>query len=56
MKAVDDSTVQFTLVAPTGFFPTVASLWTLRPVPAESIAEFGNDWINVGNAWYNGPD
>ncbi len=55
VKAIDDSTVQFTLVAPTGFFPTVASLWTLRPVPGELIKEFGNDWINVGNAWYNGP-
>ncbi len=55
VKAIDDSTVQFTLVAPTGFFPTVASLWTLRPVPKELIDKFGNDWINVGNAWYNGP-
>lgn len=55
VKAIDDTTVEFTLVAQTGFFPTVASLWTLRPVPGELIAEFGNDWIEVGNAWYNGP-
>ena len=55
VKAIDDSTVEFTLVAPTGFFPTVASLWTLRPVPSELIDEFDNAWIEVGNAWYNGP-
>ncbi len=55
VKAIDDATVEFTLVAPTGFFPTVASLWTLRPVPKELIDKFGNNWIDVGNAWYNGP-
>lgn len=55
VRAVDDDTVDFTLVAPTGFFPAVASLWTLRPVPGELIDEFANDWIQVGNAWYSGP-
>lgn len=55
VRAVDDDTVEFTLVAPTGFFPAVASLWTLRPVPGELIEEFGPAWIDVGNAWFNGP-
>lgn len=55
VAAPDDHTVEFTLVAPTGFFPAVASLWTLRPVPGELIEEFGPAWIEVGNAWYNGP-
>ncbi len=55
VRAVDDNTVEFTLVSPTGFFPAVASLWTLRPVPGELIEEFGPEWIDVGNAWYTGP-
>jgi len=55
VKAVDDNTVEFKLVAPTGFFPAVASLWTLRPNPAELIDKFGPDWIKPGNAWYTGP-
>jgi oligopeptide transport system substrate-binding protein len=55
VRAVDEHTVEFTLVAPTGFFPAVASLWTLRPVPGELIEEFGPQWIEVGNAWYSGP-
>ncbi len=55
VRAVDDTTVEFTLVSPTGFFPAVASLWTLRPVPAELIDEFGAAWIEPGNAWFNGP-
>jgi ABC-type transport system substrate-binding protein len=55
VAALDHHTVEFTLVAPTGFFPAVASLWTLRPVPGELIDEFGPAWIEVGNAWYNGP-
>jgi oligopeptide transport system substrate-binding protein len=55
VRAVDEDTVEFTLVAPTGFFPAVASLWTLRAVPGELIEEFGPEWIDVGNAWFNGP-
>ncbi len=54
-RAVDENTVEFTLVSPTGFFPAVASLWTLRPVPGELIDKFGPDWIKPGNAWYTGP-
>lgn len=55
VRAVDDTTLEFTLVAPTGFFPAVASLWTLRPIPTELVEEFGAQWIDVGNAWYSGP-
>jgi oligopeptide transport system substrate-binding protein len=55
VKAIDDHTVEFTLVSPTGFFPAVASLWTLRPVPAEQIDKFGAAWIDPANAWSNGP-
>jgi oligopeptide transport system substrate-binding protein len=55
VRAIDDQTVEFTLVAQTGFFPSVASLWTLRPVPGEVIDEFGPEWIEPGNAWFSGP-
>ncbi len=55
VKAVDEHTVEFTLTSPTGFFPAVASLWTLRPVPAEQIDTFGAAWIDPENAWSDGP-
>lgn len=55
VKAVDEHTVEFTLTSPTGFFPAVASLWTLRAVPAEQIDTFGAAWIDPENAWSNGP-
>lgn len=54
VRAVDDATVEFTLNAPTGFFPSVASLWTLRPIPGELVEEFGSSWIEPGNAWFSG--
>lgn len=54
VTAVDDATIEFTLNSPTGFFPSVASLWTLRPIPGELVEEFGSAWIEPGNAWFNG--
>jgi oligopeptide transport system substrate-binding protein len=55
VKAVDDYTVEFTLEQPAGFFPAIASMWVVRPVPREAIEEHGDLWTEPGNIWSNGP-
>jgi len=55
VKAVDDYTVEFTLEAPAGYFPAIASMWVNRPQPREPIEEFGDKWTEAGNIWTNGP-
>jgi oligopeptide transport system substrate-binding protein len=55
VKAVDASTVQFTLVAPTPFFPLLASTWSYYAVPQQVIEKFGDKWLEAGNAMGSGP-
>jgi oligopeptide transport system substrate-binding protein len=55
VKAVDDYTVEFTLNQPAGYFPAIASMWVVRPMPSEPIEEFGDLWTEPGNIWTNGP-
>ncbi len=55
VRAVDDYTVQFTLEQPAGYFPVIASMWTVRPTPQEVIDQFGYKWTEPGNIWTNGP-
>jgi len=55
VKAVDDYTVEFTLEQPAGYFPAIASMWVNRPVPRESIEQYGDLWTEPGNIWSNGP-
>jgi oligopeptide transport system substrate-binding protein len=54
VKAIDDYTIEFEVVAPAGYFPGIAGMWTARPVPQEPIAEFGDKWTEPGNIWVNG--
>ena len=55
VKALDDSTVQFTLVAPTPFFPLLASTWSYFAMPQHVIEKFGDKWLEAGNAIASGP-
>jgi oligopeptide transport system substrate-binding protein len=55
VKAVDDATVQFTLVAPTPFFPLLASTWSYYATPQHVIDKFGDKWLEAGNAVGSGP-
>lgn len=55
VRAVGDSTVQFTLERPAGYFPAITSLWVTRPTPRELIEQYGYKWTEPGNIWVNGP-
>jgi oligopeptide transport system substrate-binding protein len=55
VKAVDDSTVQFTLTAPSGSFVTRLGLWAAYPVEQAVIEKFGDKWTQPGNIVGNGP-
>ena len=39
---------------PASFFFSMTPLWSLRPVPREAIAEYGDDWTDAGNLITNG--
>src|SRR5579871_1997193 len=55
VKAVDDSTVQFTLTKPSGSFLTRLALWTMYPVEQAVIEKFGDKWTDPANIVGNGP-
>jgi len=54
VKALDDYTIEFELVAPAGYFPGIAGMWVARPVPKEVIEEHKDKWTEPGNIWTNG--
>lgn len=55
VKALDDSTVQFTLEAPAAYFPSIAGLWTVRALPSWTIEQYGDAWTDPKNIVTNGP-
>jgi oligopeptide transport system substrate-binding protein len=55
VEALDDYTVQFTLVRPAGYFPAIAGMWVNRPVPKDTIDEYGDTWTEAANIVTNGP-
>jgi len=55
VKALDDTTVQFTLSAPTPFFPLLASTWSYFATPRHIIEKFGDKWLEAGNVVGSGP-
>jgi len=55
VAAVDDFTVQFTLEYPAGYFPAIAGMWIVKPMPAWTIDEWGDKWTEAGLIVTNGP-
>jgi oligopeptide transport system substrate-binding protein len=53
--ALDDWTVQFTLVNAAGYFPSIASMWVAMPMPQATIEEWGEKWTEAGLIVTNGP-
>ena len=53
--ALDDTTVEFTLDSPAPFFPSIASMWVLKPQPAWAIDEWGVKWTEAGLIVTSGP-
>ena len=55
VKAIDDSTIEFTLENPAGYFPAIAGMWVARPVPQWTIEKYGDRWTDPGFIVTNGP-
>ena len=55
VKAVDATTVEFTLESPAGFFPAIAGMWVAAPVPQWTIEAAGDKWTEPGTMVSNGP-
>jgi oligopeptide transport system substrate-binding protein len=55
VKAVDDTTVQFTLKEPAGYFPSITGMWVTFPMPQDAIETYGNNWTEAGLIVTNGP-
>mgnify|MGYP001245973862 CR=1 FL=1 len=53
--ALDDATVQFTLVEPAGDFPAIAALPINRPLLQSAVEQHGGGWTEPGNIVSNGP-
>ncbi len=48
VKALDKSTIEFTLEYPAGFFPAIVSMATAYPVPSWTIETGGDKWVAPG--------
>jgi len=48
VKALDDFTIEFTTIEPTGFLPMVAGMWVAHAQPSWLIAEKGDRWTEAG--------
>lgn len=55
VKAIDDTTLEITLEAPTPFFLDALTHYTAYPVPKHLVEKLGDDWTKVENIVGNGP-
>lgn len=55
VKALDDKTVEITLVAPTPYLLAALTHYTAYPVPSHVVEANGEEWSQIGNLVANGP-
>jgi oligopeptide transport system substrate-binding protein len=55
LKAIDDTTVQIALVAPSNSFLQQLAIWPASVVPQEVIDKAGNKWTEAGTLVGSGP-
>ncbi len=55
VRAVDDKTLEVTLIAPTPYFLTQLTHYTAFPVPHKVVEKHGTDWVKKENIVSNGP-
>ncbi len=55
VKAVDDTTIEFTLKAPAAYFPSITALWVTSAEPQAAIEGNGNNWTEAGLIVTSGP-
>jgi oligopeptide transport system substrate-binding protein len=54
VKAVDDTTLEFTLTEAAGYFPAVLATPVFTPVPAELVEADPADWTRPDHIWTSG--
>ena len=55
IKAIDDTTLEVTLIAPKPTFTIIMSLWAAFPAREDVITQFGDKWTDPENIVTNGP-
>lgn len=50
-----DTTVEFKLKAPAGYFPSIAAMWVTFPQPQAAIDQWKDNWTEAGLIVTNGP-
>lgn len=55
VKAIDDKTLEITLVEPVPYFPNALFHTSVKPVNQKVIEALGDQWTRVGNFVGNGP-
>ncbi len=56
VKALDDTTIEYTLKQPTPFFADVASMWVYAPVQEATVEANGDKWSTAADTYVcNGP-
>jgi ABC-type oligopeptide transport system substrate-binding subunit len=58
VRALDDTTLQFSLVKPSSYFLTITTTWLFKPLPVDLITEMESenlDWQASENLWTSGP-
>ena len=55
VKALDDKTLEITLLAATPYFDQICAFGNLVPLRQDIIEEYGDEWTEVGNIVTNGP-
>jgi oligopeptide transport system substrate-binding protein len=53
--ALDDTTLQFILERPAGYFPSVMGMWVAKPVPRPLVEAEGEGWTDLNTVWTSGP-
>lgn len=55
IKALDDLTLEITLVGPTPYFPKILAHYATYPLPKAVIKKYGDKWTQPENIVSNGP-
>lgn len=60
VQALDDQTLQITLIKPASHFLTITSMWLFDPIPSVEITQLQEeipeqDWLNADNLLTSGP-
>ncbi|MCB0076518.1 MAG: peptide ABC transporter substrate-binding protein [Anaerolineales bacterium] len=55
VRAVDRYVVEFELIAPAAYFPTILAMPVAFPVPSSSVEPLGDGWTNQDALLTNGP-